>query len=56
MGLECSAYYDRNVKKVLSSGQRALLYPLRPLYDLSTKQITQKLRKALIRIFRVLDK
>ena len=55
MGIECSAYYDRKVKQVLSSAQRAVLYPLAPLYDLSTKQITNKFRKALLRIFRILD-
>jgi mitochondrial Rho GTPase 1 len=56
MGMECSAYYDRKVKQVLSSAQRAVLYPLGPLYDLSTKQITLKFRKALLRIFRILDR
>jgi Ras family protein T1 len=55
MGMECSAYYDKKVKQVLNSAQRAVLYPLGPLYDLSTKQITQKFRKALLRIFRILD-
>lgn len=37
MGFECSAYYQRNVKKVLNGAQRAVLYPLAPLYDLNTK-------------------
>jgi hypothetical protein len=55
MGIECSAFYDRNVKKVLNSAQRAILYPLRPLYDLNTKNVTLKFKKALIRIFRILD-
>jgi hypothetical protein len=55
MGIECSAFYDRNVKKVLNSAQRAILYPLRPLYDLTTKNVTLKFKKALIRIFRILD-
>jgi hypothetical protein len=56
MGIECSAYYDRKVKQVLNSAQRAVLYPLGPLYDLSNKQITPKFRKALSRIFRILDR
>lgn len=55
MGIECSAAYDRNVKKVLNSAQRAVLYPLGPLYDLTSKHISPKFRKALIRIFRILD-
>ena len=55
MGIECSAKYDKNIKRVLNSAQRAVLYPLAPLYDLSQKTITPKFRKALIRIFRILD-
>ena len=55
MGIECSAKYDKNVKKVLKSAQRAVLYPLSPLYDLSQKTITPKFKKALLRIFRILD-
>lgn len=56
MGVDCSAYYDKNVCKVLSSAHRTILFPLAPLYDMATKQITPKFRKALIRIFRVLDR
>ena len=55
MGIECSARYDKNVKKVLNSSQRAVLYPLSPLYDLTQKKISNKFRKALLRIFRILD-
>ena len=55
MGIECSAKYDKNIKKVLNSAQRAVLYPLAPLYDHSEKTITPKFKKALLRIFRILD-
>lgn len=55
MGIECSARYDKNIKKVLNSAQRAVLYPLTPLYDLNLKTITPKFKKALLRIFRILD-
>jgi len=55
MGVECSAYKDINIKKVLNSAQRAVLYPLAPLYDINQKTITPKFRKALLRIFRILD-
>lgn len=55
MGIECSALYDKNIKKVLNSAQRAVLYPLSPLYDLNHKTITPKFKKALLRIFRILD-
>lgn len=56
MGFQCSAYYDRNVKKVLNAAQRAVLYPLAPLYDLNSKELTPKFKKAIMRIFRILDK
>ena len=55
MGIECSARYDRNVRKVLNSAQRAVLYPLSTLYDLTQKAIRPKFRKALLRIFRILN-
>ena len=55
MGVECSAYKDINIKKVLNSAQRAVLYPLAPLYDINQKTITPKFKKALLRIFRILD-
>ena len=41
--------------KVLNSAQRAVLYPLPPLYDLNKKQITPHFKRALMRIFRVMD-
>ena len=55
MGIECSAFYDRNVKTVLNCAQRAVLYPLSPLYDLENHSLTPEFKKALIRIFRILD-
>jgi Holliday junction resolvasome RuvABC endonuclease subunit len=55
MGIECSAYYNQNVKSVLNCAQRAVLYPLSPLYALEQHTITPNFRKALIRIFRVLN-
>lgn len=56
MGLECSATFNRSVGSVLSCAQRAVLYPLAPLYDLASIDLTIKFKKALIRIFRALDK
>ena len=56
MGIECSAFYDRNVKSVLNCAQRAVLYPLSPLYDLEEKRITGGFRRALVRVFRILDR
>lgn len=56
MGLECSSLGNKGVISVLTCAQRAVLYPLGPLYDLTTKDITPAFRRALTRIFRVLDK
>ena len=55
MGIECSAFYDRNVKSVLNCAQRAVLYPLSPLYSLEARTLTQDFQKALTRIFRIID-
>lgn len=56
MGLECSSLSSKGVMSVLTYAQRAILYPLGPLYDLNTKDITPSFKRALTRIFRVLDK
>lgn len=56
MGLECSALANRGVGSVLSCAQRSLLYPLAPLYNLAAKDLTIPFKKALVRIFRLLDK
>ena len=41
---------------MLNAAQRAVLYPLAPLYDLNSKELTPKFKKAIMRIFRILDK
>lgn len=56
MGLECSAYYNLNISEVLNACHQSVIYPLKPLYDISGKTITERLKKALTRIFRILDK
>lgn len=56
MGLECSSLSNKGVLSVLTCAQRAILYPLGPLYDLTTKDITPNFKRVLTRIFRVLDK
>jgi len=55
MGLECSAYYNRNVGAVLNHLQVAVLYPLTPLYNFKERCLTDRFRRILTRIFRVLD-
>ena len=56
MGLECSAYYNQYVSEVLNAAHQAVIYPLKPIYDIANKTITLKLKQALTRIFRILDK
>lgn len=40
MGLECSALYQSNVKDIIYCAQRAVLFPITPLYVFSTKSLT----------------
>lgn len=40
MGFECSAYYNRNVNKVLHCLQSAVLHPVGPLYSLKDRDLT----------------
>lgn len=56
MGLECSAMLSKGVGSVLSCAQRAVLYPLTPLYDLPSKDLTPPFKRILVRIFRLLDR
>ena len=55
MGMECSANYHKNIKKMLNSAQRAVLFPITPLFDIATKSLTPAFKNALTRIFRILD-
>ncbi len=56
MGLEVSALFTPNIKDVIFCAQRAVLFPLAPLYDLTKKVLTPKYTRALTRIFRIIDK
>lgn len=55
MGLECSAYYNKNVSAVLNHLQVAVLFPLTPLYNFKERCLTERFKRILTRIFRVLD-
>jgi Ras family protein T1 len=55
MGFECSAYYNRNINKVLHCLQSAVLHPVGPLYSLRDRDLTERFKKILTRVFRVLD-
>lgn len=51
--VECSAMAKKNVSEVFFYAQRAVVYPLAPLYDVSRRELTPKCKKALVRIFKV---
>ncbi|ETV69982.1 hypothetical protein, variant [Aphanomyces astaci] len=53
--LECSARTLINVKKTFGLAQKAVLYPMAPLYDAEKKQLQPKFITALKRIFRLFD-
>ncbi|KAF0687556.1 Aste57867_20675 [Aphanomyces stellatus] len=53
--LECSARTLTNVKKTFGLAQKAVLYPMAPLYDAEKKQLHPKFVNVLRRIFRLFD-
>ena len=55
MGIECSAKGYIGLSDLISCAQNAVLYPVAPLFDSATKTITPDYKKALMRIFRILD-
>ncbi|CAD6190743.1 unnamed protein product [Caenorhabditis auriculariae] len=54
--VECSARTMKNVSEIFYYAQKAVVYPTRPLYDADEKQLTDKARKALIRVFKICDR
>lgn len=56
MGIECSAKGYMNLLDVIFCAQRAVLYPIAPLFDAVKRQIKPEYERALLRIFRVCDK
>lgn len=55
MGIECSAKKYMNLIDIIYCAQRAVLYPIRPLYDSLEKKLTNEYKRALLRIFRICD-
>lgn len=55
MGIEVSAKDKKNILEMLYCAQSCVLYPLSPLMDLRERELTPKYKKALTRIFRILD-
>ncbi|CAB3406367.1 unnamed protein product [Caenorhabditis bovis] len=54
--VECSARTMKNVSEIFYYAQKAVIYPTRPLYDADNKQLTDRARKALIRVFKICDR
>uniref|UniRef100_A0A7E4ZZK7 Mitochondrial Rho GTPase n=1 Tax=Panagrellus redivivus TaxID=6233 RepID=A0A7E4ZZK7_PANRE len=53
--VECSAKTMRNISEIFYYAQKAVVYPIRPLYSAEDKELTPKCRKALIHIFKLSD-
>lgn len=51
--VECSAKTMKNVSEIFYYAQKAVVYPTRPLYDADGKRLTDRAKKALIRVFKV---
>lgn len=56
MGIECSAKGFMNLIDVVFCAQRAVLFPVSPLFDSLEKKIKPDYERALTRIFRICDK
>lgn len=53
--IEVSARTQKNVVELFSSAQKAVIYPLAPLFDPLMRVLSTKCQKALINIFRLCD-
>lgn len=53
--IEVSAKEQKNVVDLFSSAQKAITYPLSPLFDAQTRCLTKKCRNALVKIFEKSD-
>lgn len=56
MGIECSAKGYMNLIDVIYCAQRAVLFPIAPLFDSIEKKLKPEYERALLRIFRICDK
>jgi mitochondrial Rho GTPase 1 len=56
MGIECSAKGYMNLIDVIYCAQRAVLFPVAPLFDSVRKELKPDYERALLRIFRICDK
>jgi hypothetical protein len=56
MGIECSAKGYMNLIDVVYCAQRAVKFPIAPLFDSIKKVLKPDYERALLRIFRICDK
>ena len=56
MGIECSAKGYIGLIDMISCAQKSVLFPIAPLHDSLTKKLKVEFERALLRIFRILDK
>ena len=56
MGIECSAKGYMNLIDVIYCAQRAVLFPISPLFHSIEKRLKPEYERALLRIFRICDK
>lgn len=56
MGIECSAKGYIGLIDILACAQKAVLFPIAPLHDSLSKSLKPCFERALLRIFRILDK
>ena len=55
MGIECSAKGYIGLIDIIACAQKAVLFPIAPLHDSLTKELKPEFKKALQRVFRILD-
>ena len=53
--MECSAKKLSNISEVFYQAQKLVLYPLHPLYSVTTKMLTPAAEKAMTRVFNLSD-
>ncbi|XP_035224430.1 mitochondrial Rho GTPase 1-like isoform X5 [Stegodyphus dumicola] len=53
--VECSAKTLKNISELFYYAQKAVLHPTTPLYMTETRDLTEKCKKALTRIFKICD-
>lgn len=53
--VECSARTLKNISEMFYYAQKAVLHPTAPLYILEERDLTEKCKKALVRIFKICD-